>query len=155
MSVSLTGSDVIQIGSSGANLRTLADLADGDTGMLDFGNNIVEGKVGKNGNTIFSFNSTGKSATLTLRLIRGSADDKFLNSEMNLYLRDRAAYPLLDGEFVKRAGDGQGNVTADVYSMNAGVIQKYPNVKENVEGDTEASITEWVIFFANVDRSLT
>jgi len=155
MSVSLTGSDIIQIGSTGGSLRTLADLADGDTGVLDFGNNLVEGKVGKNGNTIYSFNSTGKQATLTLRVVRGSADDKYFNAEMNLYLRDRAAYPLLTGEFVKRAGDGLGNVTADVYAMNGGIIQKMPNVKENVEGDTEASITEWVIFFANVDRSLT
>ncbi len=149
MSVSLTGKDVLQIGT-----RVLADFADGDVATLDFPNNVVEGKVGKNGNTIYAYNSTGKSSTLTLRLVRGSADDKYLNSELNLYLADTAGYPLLSGEFVKRVGNGE-SVTADVYVLSGGVIQKMPNVKDNVEGDTDTSITEWVVFFGNGERSLT
>lgn len=155
MSVSLTGKDTISIGSRGLAPRILADLADGDTGMLDFPNNLVEAKTGKNGNTIYAFNSTGVVGTMTIRTLRGSADDKYLNSEMNRYKQDPASYTLLDGEIIKRVGDGIGNVTNDVYSLDGGIVQKMPNVKENVEGDTEQAVTIWQIIFANSDRSLT
>lgn len=155
MSVSLTGSDSISIGAFGAQLRILSDLADGDVGMLDFPNNLVEGKVGKNGNVIFALNTTGKQAVLTLRTILGSADDKFLNAEMNRYLLDPPAYTLLAGEIVKRVGDGQGNVSNITYPMNGGIVQKIPTVKDNVEGDTEQAVAVWTIFFANNDRAIS
>jgi len=155
MSVSLTGKDTISIGSRGLAPRILVDLADGDTGALDFPNNLVEAKTGKNGNTIYAFNSTGVVGTLMIRTLRGSADDKYLNGEMNRYKRDPAAYTLLDGEIIKRVGDGTGKVTNDVYTLDGGIVQKMPNVKENVEGDTEQAVTIWQILFANSDRSLT
>ena len=154
MSVSLTGSDSISIGAFGAQLRIMSDMADGDVGMLDFPNNIVEGKVGKNGNTIFALNTTGKQATLSLRVILGSADDKFLNAEMNRYLLDPPSYTLLAGEIVKRVGDGQGNVSNLVYPMSGGIIQKIPTVKDNVEGDTEQAVAVYTLFFANNERAI-
>lgn len=155
MSVSLTGNDTIAVGTRGATLRILVDLADADTGVLEFPNNLVEAKTGKNGNTIYAFNSTGKVVTLTLRIMRGTTDDKYLNGEMNSFLNDPASYVLLDGEVVKRVGDGQGNITNDVYSLDGGIIQKMPAAKENVEGDTEQAITIWQIIFANSNRGLT
>ena len=155
MSVSLTGGDTITIGARGGAPRILVDLADGDTGVLDFPNNLVEAKVGKNGNTIYAYNSMGATGTLTIRVLRGSADDKFLNSEMNRYKLDPSAYTLLDGEVIKRIGDGLGNISNDVYIMSGGIIQKMPAAKENVEGDIEQAITTWQIIFANADRGLT
>jgi len=155
MSVSLTGGDTISIGSRGGAPRILVDVADGDTGVLDFPNNLVEAKVGKNGNTIFAYNSTGATGTITVRVLRGSADDKFLNGEMNRYKLDPSAYTLLDGEVIKRIGDGLGNITNDVYIMSGGIIQKMPAAKENVEGDTEQAVVTWQIIFANSDRGLT
>jgi hypothetical protein len=153
--VSLTGNDTIALGSTGAALRILADLADGDTGNLDFPNNLVEAKVGKNGNTIYAFNASGKVATLILRVLLGSPDDKFLNAEMNLYLADPAAYPLLAGEFIKRVGDGSGAVNNIVYKMDGGIVQKMVPVKENVEGDTEQSVGLYTILMANNDRGIS
>jgi len=153
--VSLTGNDTIAIGARGAALRIFADLADGDTANIDFPNNLVEAKTGKNGNTIYAFNATGQVANMTIRVLRGSPDDKYLNSEMNLYIADPAAYPLLDGEMIKRIGDGTGAVTNDVYKVNGGVVQKIPVVKENVEGDTEQSVSIYLIMFANTERSLS
>ena len=154
-SVSLTGQDSIILGQNGIAPRILNDLADTDTAMLEFPNNIVEAKIGKNGNTIYAFNSTGRQVNATFRIIRGSADDKYMNARYNEYLADRAAFPLLEGEFVKRVGDGSGAVTNDVYTMRGGVIQKLPTVKENVEGDTEQSVSIWNVMFTNVNRALT
>lgn len=147
MSVSLTGNDTAIIDG-----RILNDLADGDTVSLDFPNNLVEAKVGKNGNTLYAFNSTGRTVTATIRVIRGSADDKYLNGRQVEYIRDSAAFVLLEGEFIKRAGDGAGNVVNDIYRLRGGVVQKLPNTKESVEGDTEQSVTIWQILFANTDR---
>lgn len=155
MSVALTGKDTIAIGSRGLALRIFADLADGDTAVLDFPNNLVEAKTGKNGNTIFSFNSTGKVVTATVRLILGASDDKYSNAEMNRYLLDQAAYTLLDGEFIKRVGDGEGKVSNVVYSLDGGIAQKMPNMKENVEGDTEQAVAIWQFIFANSDRGIS
>lgn len=147
MGVALTGKDTSIIGT-----RILADLADGDCVNLDFPNNLVEAKIGKNGNTVYAFNATGKQATATIRVLRGSADDKYFSSEMNAYINDPAAYTLMSGEFIKRIGDGEGNITADIYQFKGGVIQKIPTVKENVEGATDQGVSIYTIIFANTAR---
>lgn len=147
MGVSLTGKDTVII-----DTRIMADFATGDTVNMEFPNNLVEAKAGKNGNVIYAFNASGKLANVTLRILRGSADDKYLASRMQEYINDSAAFPLISGEFIKRIGDGAGNITADVYFMKGGVIQKIPTVKENVEGDTEQAVTIYVITFGNTNR---
>lgn len=147
--VTLTGDDSITI-----NDRTLADLADGDVCNLDFPNNIAEGKKGKNRNAIIAFNSTGESVTATIRVIIGSPDDKFFNNEMNTYRNNKAGYTLLTGEFIKRVGDGNGNITNVTYTMSAGFVQKIPTVKENSEGDSEQGISIYTLMFMNTDRSI-
>ena len=147
MGVSLTGKDTVII-----DTRIMADFATGDTVNMEFPNNLVEAKAGKNGNVIYAFNASGKLANVTLRILRGSADDKYLSSRMQEYINDSAAFPLIAGEFIKRIGDGAGNITADVYLMKGGVIQKIPTVKENVEGDTEQAVTIYVITFGNTNR---
>lgn len=147
MSVSLTGNDTIKI-----DTRILADLANGDTAVLDFPNNLVESDTGKNGNTIYAFNASGKKVTVTIRTILGSADDKYLNGRMAEYLIDPAGFVLILGEFIKRTGDGQGNVTDVIYKLEGGIIQKLPNTKENVAGDVEQSVSVWQLEFANTSR---
>lgn len=147
MSVSLTGNDTIQIAT-----RVFSDFADQDVALLEFPNNVVEVKHGKNGNALYAFNATGKLVNVTLRLIRASADDKFLNSQLQSFLNDQAGYTLMEGEFVKRVGDGKGNVTADVYRMSGGIVQKLPNTRDNVEGDTEQSVSIWNLVFHNGNR---
>lgn len=149
MSVALTGKDTTIIDG-----RILTDFADGDTAMLDFPNNLMESVNGKNGNTIYAANSTGKVVTITLRVLAGSADDKYLNSRMQEFINDPAAFILIEGEFIKRVGDGQGNVNDIIYTVQGGVIQKLPNAKENVSGDTEQSVSVWQIQFANTERKV-
>lgn len=148
--VSLTGKD-----STILDDRIMQYLADADTVNLEFPNDLVAVKVGKGGNAIYAFNGTGKQANATIRVMRGSADDKYLNSRMLEQINDLAAFVLFKGEFVKRVGDGAGNVVSDIYKLEGGVIQKIPTTKENVEGDTDQSITTYVINFANTDRSLS
>ena len=149
MSVALTGNDTTII-----DTRRLTDFATGDVVLIDAPNNLVELKQGKNGNAIYAYNATGKQVTATIRVIRGTADDKYLAARMQEYINDPAAFVLISGEFIKRSGDGAGNTANEVYSLSGGVIQKMPGGKENVEGDTEQAVSIYVLVFSNADRVL-
>lgn len=150
MSVAMNGNDTVIL-----DTRIMKDFGDGDTTVLTFPNNLVEAKRGKNGNVLYALNSTGKLANVVIRTLLGSEDDKYLNSRLQEYLNDPAAFILLTGEFIKRVGDGEGNVTNVVYQMSGGVVQKMVEAKENVEGDTEQAIAIYTLVFANSDRALT
>lgn len=147
MSVALTGKDTTII-----DTRRMTDLGTGDVVMIEAPNNLVELKQGKDGNAIFAYNASGKQTVVTIRVIRGSADDKYLAARMQEYINDPAAFVLISGEFIKRTGDGAGNITNEVYTMDGGVIQKMPSTKENVEGDTEQAVSIYTLVFANSDR---
>ena len=148
-SVSLTGKDTIMV-----DMRIFSDLADGDCGSLEFPNDIVAVKTGKNHNRIYAYNATGETCTLTLRLIRGSKDDKYLTARFYEYKNDPPTFILMSTQITKRAGDGHGNVTGDIYTLGGGIITKLPAVKENVDGDTEQAVAIWVITYTNSDRTL-
>lgn len=148
--ISLTGSDSLSI-----NNRILADFADADIAALTFPNDIAAVKTGKNGNSIYALNETGRQCVLTLRLIRGSSDDKFLNGLMAQQKNNFAGFVLMTGEFVKKAGDGQGSITSDVYLLSGGIFQKQVEAKSNSEGDTEQSVSIYTLTFSNSPRAIT
>lgn len=149
MSVALTGNDAAV-----TDGQVFNDFADGDTVVIDFANNVVETKKGKNGNAIYAANAQGELATATYRLIAGSKDDKYMNSRLAEYRNDSAGFVLMAGEFTKRVGDGSGNVTNITYNLEGGVIQKIPGTKENIEGDTEQAVSIWVVAFARGKRTV-
>jgi hypothetical protein len=68
-----------------------------------------------------------------------------LNGQQNNF----AATVLVTGQFIKKLGDGKGNITSDTYNMAGGVFTKIVAAKTNVEGDTDQSIAEYTIKFAN------
>jgi hypothetical protein len=148
----LTGKDTSIIDTA----QVLADQPDGDVVVLEFPDNLCEAKPGKNGNTIYAFNASGKRVNVTLRIMRGSADDKYLNSRLKEYLNDPAAFVLVEAEFVKRIGNGTGptGVIPDTYQLSGGVFQKMPGAKENVSVDTEQAVSIYALSFANSDRAI-
>jgi hypothetical protein len=148
-SVSLTGKDTLQLDS-----RVLADLADGDAAVLSFPNDKAVVKRGKNGNTIYALNEMGSIAELTVRIVRGSADDKWLNGRLSEQGADFSSFLLLSGSFVKRVGDGNTNVASDVYQCSGGIFKKNVESKTSAEGDTEQSVSVYSISFGNSARSI-
>lgn len=133
--------------------RVLSDFADDDASTISFDADIVRTKTGKNKNTIFAKDETGSNATVTLRLIRGSSDDRFMAGKLAEMQRDFVSHVLATGEFVKRLGDGQGNIIRDVYTLLGGTFKKNVDGKENVSGDTEQGVAVYTMMFANVKRS--
>jgi hypothetical protein len=149
MDISLNGNDTISI-----NGILQTDLADGDVGSLTFPNEFVTMKPGKNNNTIIAFNAMGQLAELTIRLIRGSVNDQQVNSEYRSFVFNPAGYNLMEASIVKLIGDGNGNITTDSYILQGGVPMAVPEVKSNVEGDTDQGVTIWKIRFAMGTRQI-
>lgn len=128
--------------------RVFNNLADGDTVTITYPNNSTEAKTGKNGNTIFAQNMSGMNANVTIRVLRGSSDDQFLAGKKATFEQDYAAGELANGSFVKRLGDGSGNVVNDVYSLKGGAFQRGIDSKENVQGDTDQAVSVYNMIFA-------
>jgi hypothetical protein len=146
---SLTGNDTISIDGI-----PLVDLGDGDVGALTYPNELVGVKTGKNGNSIFALNETGDQADLVIRVLRGSKDDKTLNSRLVSMKADFAGFITITGQVIKKVGDGLGNVTNDIYDLSGGVFSKRVETISNVEGNTDQSLAIYNIKFTNSPRSL-
>jgi len=147
--VSLTGADTIQIDS-----RVLNDLADQDAVKLTFPNDIAAVKASKNGNTIYAFNETGRLVEVEVRVLLGSADDKYLNSRLQEMKNDFSGFILLTCSFSKRVGDGAGNMSTVVYQGTGGVFKKQVEAKTSTEGDTEQSVAVYMMNFGNSGKSI-
>lgn len=148
--VAMTGSDTALI-----NSRLLTDLSDGNVIELTFPNNIADLKTGKNGNTIYALNETGRQAEVKVRLIRGGQDDQYLNNLLVLQQQNFAGTVLMTASFIKKVGDGSGNITSDTYSMSGGVFTKQVEAKTNTDGDVEQSVSVYMMKFSNAPRAIT
>lgn len=147
--ITLCGQDTIKI-----NGRILNDFADGDVAALSFPNDLSALKTGKNGNCIYAFNYSGRQCEMTIRIARGTPDDKFLNNLLSLFQNNPSAFALMTGEFVKNLGDGSGNITTDIYILSGGVFKKGVEATENAEGNTEQAVSVYSLIFANAPRSI-
>lgn len=148
--VALSGNDTLTV-----NNYLFTGLADGNVVELTFPNEIMSVKTGKNGNTIYGFNTTGQQCDVKIRVVRGSADDKFMNGLITQQNQNPAGFPLMIGEFIKKIGTGGGNILSDIYVLSGGVFMKNVEGKSNVEGDTEQSISIYQLRFSNAPRALT
>ncbi len=147
--VSVTGRDTVTI-----NGRILNDFADGNIAELTFPNDLVTLKTGKNGNTLYGFNYSGRQCEVTMRLLRGSSDDKFLNALLLTCNNSFATFALMTGEFTKNIGDGLGNIQTDTYVMSGGAFKRQTDVVENADGSTDQSIAIWHLIFSNAPRAI-
>lgn len=149
MKVSLTGQDTINVGGV-----VLSDFADEDVGVLQFPDSLANVKVGKNGNAIVAANAMGSRGQLSIRLLRGSDDDKYLNGVIQDFRADPASFVMLNGQVVKRVGDGVGNIANDTYVLSAGVPSKIPGATSNTSGNTDQSVVVYEFEFGAVDRGI-
>lgn len=147
--VAMSGKDTHQI-----NGRTLTSLATGDCSALTFGAESMTMKRGKNGNTLISLNESGGMADHVIRIVRGTADDKFLNSLLTQMLANPAGFILLFGEFIKNIGDGKGNVAGDTYILTNGIFSKRVEVKDNAEGEPEQNVAEYHFKWGAAPRAI-
>lgn len=148
-SVSLTGNDVVTL-----NGRVLHDFASGDIIKLSFDGELVKVQASKNGNVVYGLNEDGKMSKLEMKLLTGSSDDRFLNAVLASQINDLAVFSLIIGSFVKRVGDGAGNITNVIYNTLGGVITKFPEASTNTSGTIEQSISSWTLHFGQNSRAI-
>ncbi len=147
MSVSFTGQDTFII-----NDRTITDLADGDCVTINYPNELMNVKVGKNGNAIYGVNETGKLAEVKWRILRGSDDDKFFNGLLQQQNTNPTGFTQMTGELVKNIGLGGAASVGDITVLSGGVFMKNPEVKSNVEGDPGQAVVEYTGRFSGAPR---
>ncbi len=148
MEVSLSGNDTIQIAG-----RTFSSFADNDVAKLSFPNDLVSVVVGKNGNAVYNINASGQQADFEMRLLRGSADDRFLNALLLVMLGDLPSFVVMPGYLVKRVGNGIGGVRRDTYLLSGGIFVRNVDAVENVAGGTDAAVAVYRLKFANGSRA--
>lgn len=144
----LTGDDQIII-----NEVPLNDFPDGDIGTLSIANTVAEMTTGKDANTIFALNEAGRNATLTIRVLMSSADDKRLNGLIP-QSNNFASYSLVEGSIIKQVGNGAGKISYNTYMLSGGMVNKLPDIKINVNGDTQQAVIEYQIIFALAARAI-
>lgn len=146
----LSGQDTVII-----NNRVFNNLADANCVELTFQNDISQVKTGKNGNSIYGLNETGKQCEVKIRLIRGSSDDQFMNQLLSNQQANFSGTVLLIGQFIKKLGDGAGNISSDTYIMSGGVFQRQVDGKMNTDGDVDQSVSMYMLKFSNSPRVIT
>lgn len=145
----LTGNDTIII-----NDVPVKDFADNTIGSLEIPNDLFAMSTGKNGNTIFALDEKGNNATLTLRVLMSSGDDKRFNGLVPLS-ESFASTILVNGSVIKQVGDGAGNISYNTYLLRGGMISKKPAITVDVAGDTNQAVVEYVFQFAQAERSIS
>ena len=140
-SISFTGNDsVVLYDANNPGGIPLTDFGDGDVLTIDWGADIANTKVGKNGNVINARNAEGDLADVVLRVLRGSDDDILLNADEASYMQNPALFQTLAITATKFIGDGNGVFIRDVYTLTFGTPKRHVNMKENVSGDTEQAL---------------
>lgn len=145
----ITGSDTITLAG-----RLFTNLSTGDVGKIAFDGDLASIATGKGGNSVIAPDEQGRQGTMTLRLLRGSSDDKFLMALLNQWLLFPPSFILMSGTLVKLIGRGNGIITPDTYICQGGIFTKIPEVVSNVNGDTDQGQTEYTMKFAKVTRNV-
>lgn len=147
--VAMSGSDTILI-----NRTLLTSLADDNVVELTYPNEIASVKTGKNGNSIYGLNTTGQQADVKVRVLRASASDIFLLNLLNSQNNNFAGFVLMTATFIKKIGDGKGNVISDTYVLSGGVFTKNVEAESNVTGESKQSVSMYTMRFSNSPRAI-
>ena len=91
---------------------------------------------------------------MTLRVLLGGTDDKYLNSRLQQWINDPSTFELFVGVLVKRVGDGEGNIESKVYQCSQGFPKRLVPAKTSAEGDTDQSVAVYEITFGNCSVSV-
>jgi hypothetical protein len=104
---------------------------------------------------LFSQNQTGKRAELTIRLIKASPDDQYLNGLLVQQQANFSGSVLSQGEYVKQIGGGQGTVVADTRIISGGIITNEVDSESDADGGTDQNVSIWKLTFTSAPRTDT
>ena len=154
MANAYTGQDIIKI-TYNAVTRILQDIADNDVITITYPNDLSTISTGKNGNSLGAHNEQGRIAEHGLRIVKGSDDDKFLNSIISDWLNKSDNFSPFNMEFTKVIKDGTGKTSFDTTDLFFGLPVKQVEVSSNLAGETEQVVSVYNFRYGNSKRSIT
>lgn len=132
----------------------LSDFADGTVAELAAPNELSTITTGYNGNSLGSHNEPGRQRELTLRLVKGSNDDKRLNKAYNMWKNRDMRFRPLKMSFTKNVAHSNGSITVDTVECFFGLPTGQPGQMQDTAGNTEQVISIYSIRFGNSERSM-
>lgn len=128
--------------------REMTDVGYGDVVSVEMPNSFVTLETGKDGNTVFVFQESGRQINVKLRVLVGRDDDQWLNAKFETMKNDFIHHSLFTMSLAKQVGDGNGGVITTRWQLEGGVFTTPPSTKYNVSGDGEQAIQEYSFAFA-------
>lgn len=132
----------------------LSDLADGTVAELSAPNELSTTTTGYNGNSLGSHNEPGRQREGTLRVVKGSGDDKRLNKNYNLWKNRDMRFRPLKMTFTKNVAHEDGSVTRDTVECFFGLPSGQPVQMQDTAGNTEQVVSVYMLRFGNSERSM-
>lgn len=130
----------------------LTDFADGTVAELSAPNELSALTTGYNGNSLGSHNEPGRQREFTLRLVKGSSDDKRLNTNYNLWKDRSDSFVPLRGFFTKLVKNSAGANTVDTVECYFGLPTGQPTQSSIMDGNTEQVVSIYTLRFGNSKR---
>jgi hypothetical protein len=150
--LSFTGNDSIVGSTSFAPAWVFKYFPFGVVFDVTFPNDVWKVHVGKNGNTVYAYDNSGGMAKGVIRVMKGSADDGFLESLVAISAIDPPSTQALTIYIVKRYGGGSISQAFEEVICQNGVISKLVPVKSDADGDPEQSVATYEMIFSGVTR---
>lgn len=132
----------------------LSDFAAGAVAELAAPNELSTVTTGYNGNSLGAHNEPGRQRECTLRLVKGSEDDKRFNKNYNLWKNRDSKFKPFSMAFTKHVAHSDGTMTKDTVECFFGLPSGQPSQAMNTEGDVEQVISVYVLRFGNSERSM-
>lgn len=132
----------------------LSDFADGTVAELSAPNELSTIVTGYNGNCLGAHNEAGKQRQLTLRIVKGSNDDKRLNKNINLWKDRTSTFVPLQASFTKSISHENGSLTSDTVECYFGLPAGQPVQQTDTTGSVEQCVSVYTINFGNSQRSM-
>lgn len=129
-----TGQDIIK-----HNGRILTNFADGDCAIVTYPNELHGMRNGKDGNSMGAHNEQGNIAEVQYRIIKGSPDDKYLNSEVIAWKTHSEDFAPASVELTKVL-HVDGGITNEVTSLDFVLPSRNVETRTNTDGETEQEV---------------
>lgn len=132
----------------------LSDFATGNVAELTAPNDMSTTSTGYNGNALGAHNEPGRQRECTLRIVKAGSDDKRLNKNYNMWKNRDLRFKPLKMSFTKNVAHSDGTITKDTVECYFGLPSGQPTQAMNTEGDIEQVVSQYMIRFADSERSM-
>lgn len=132
----------------------LSDLADGTVVQLSAPNEKSTTTTGYNGNSLGAHNESGRQRECTIRIVKGSGDDKRLNRFYNMWEKRDLRWVPLKASFTKKIGHSDGSMTDETIECKFGLPATPVEAMQDTTGSTDQLVAVYMIRFGNSERSM-